>query len=266
MKKIASILLALIVCAFLAFPVAAAGSVVYKDQDTGASFTIPDGWKQEALSKDREFIDIKFTSTQFEGATILYGSTDVWSQMTASEKAGYTRADCDNSIFTKADVAEMYNVPVSSVKEVTYNGHTYYKAEVTTYAEAYGITLPVTMTQVFRIENGWWYSFQVSGTSTDKHYGDFEDLLRTVEYPKTDNSSSGVFVLIAVLVLVAAAIVGVVVYKKKKSSACTTPTASMSPVQSKSTETTSDYMFCHMCGTQLPVDSSFCHKCGTKVN
>lgn len=265
MKKIASILLALIVCAFLAFPVVAAGSIVYKDQDTGASFTIPDGWTQEALSKDREFIDIKFTSTQFEGATILYGSTDVWSQMTASEKAGYTRAECDNSIFTKADVAEMYSVPVSSVKEVTYNGQTYYKAEVTTYAEAYGITLPVTMTQVFRIENGWWYSFQVSGTSADKHYGDFEDLLRTVEYPKTDNSSSG-FVLIAVLVVAAAAIVGVVVYKKKKLSVCTTPAASTSPEQPQPTETSSDFVFCHMCGTQLPADSTFCHKCGTKVN
>ena len=36
----------------------------HKDTATGASFTVPANWKEESLSKDREYIDVKFASTK----------------------------------------------------------------------------------------------------------------------------------------------------------------------------------------------------------
>lgn len=38
-------------------------SFIHSDSDSGVTFTVPTNWKQEELTKDREFIDVKFVST-----------------------------------------------------------------------------------------------------------------------------------------------------------------------------------------------------------
>ena len=59
---------------------------VYTDVDTNTKFTVPANWHEEELSKEREFIDVKFVSSKEEGMSIMYGSVDMWGMMTEEEK------------------------------------------------------------------------------------------------------------------------------------------------------------------------------------
>lgn len=258
-------------------------SFIHTDTDSGVTFTVPTNWKREAFSKDREFIDAKFISTKEDGCTMIYGSTDMWSQMTASEKVGYTRSDLNNSAFTKSDIAAMYNTTADKITTVTYNGIQYFKGETNYTSEAYGVDITVKMTQLVYIDNGWMYMFQFGGTSTHKLYADFESLLKSVQYPtasdvggvvstnktplnnlndNTDNRS-GIIAVVVLLVIVAAIVVIVSRKKNQSNPANCTPIyntpASEPPSRSEPT------IYCTKCGQTLPLDSGFCHKCGTKV-
>lgn len=247
---------------------------VHKDKDTGASFTVPANWKQESLSKDREYIDVKFASTEESGLLIMYGSTDLWSMLSASERAGYTRSDVDNSIFTNSDVAEMFGT-LGTVTTKTYNGKEYFFAEVTTTSDTYGVNLSVTMTHVLRVENGWAYWFQFGGKSTSPYFDDFEQLIRSTNYPdyvKTDTDNIG-GIVVGILIIVGGIIVTVVLISRKRQAERTKYQNTFyaeqvaqppSPAEPQPTPK-NDYRYCHICGSQLPNDSSFCHKCGVKI-
>lgn len=263
MKKI--IILTLISALFISMtlPVSAVAGYTYTDNDSGVTFTVPYNWEEKPLNTNPEYIDVKFVSSRYEGECILYGSTDIWLLMSESEKKGHTRAQCDNSIFSKNDYATLLGVPISSLREVTYRGNTYIQGELTESTEVYGIPVSVTMTILVRIENGWMYTFQVSGTSTDEHYHDFLSLVNSVSYPivETDNPlTAGDIIAIVVIVL---GIIGLVIFlalklaKKKQKNATQNPAFIAVP---------SDYIYCHMCGTKLPSNSKYCLKCGTFVD
>ena len=258
-------------------------SFIHTDTDSGVTFTVPANWKQEAFSKDREFIDVKFVSTKEDGCIMIYGSTDMWSQMSASDRVGYTRSDLNSSAFTKSDIAEMYSTTADKISTVTYNGVEYFKGETNYTSDTYGVDITVKMTQLVYIDNGWMYMFQFGGTSTHKLYSDFESLLKSVQYPSvsnvggvgstnntTSNSSNnntdnnaGVIAVIVLLVIVAIIVVAVIVSRKKNDEAANyTPTYNVPESQSEPEPVT----YCAKCGQALPLDSVFCHKCGTKAN
>ncbi len=264
-------------------------SFIYTDIDSGMTFTVPANWKQEAFSKDREFIDVKFVSTKEDGATIIYGSTDMWSMMSASDKVGYTRSDLNNSAFTKSDIAEMCSTTADKISVVTYNGIQYYKGELTSSQEAYGLDFSITMTELVYIDNGWMYVFQFGGTSTHKLYSDFESLLNSVQYPiisavagvgssyissltdSTNNNSDNSSVVIAVIVIlliIAIIVVSVIIYNKKNSETVNTTnhTPNYNEIMPEPTISTEPTIYCKQCGQSLPSDSDFCHICGTKIN
>lgn len=249
----------------------------HKDTATGASFTVPANWKEESLSKDREYIDVKFASTKESGLVIMYGSTDLWSLLPASERVGYTRADVDNSIFTRADIAEMFGT-LGSVTTKTYNGKEYYFAEVTTTSDAYGVNLSVTVTHVLRIENGWAYWFQFGGKSSSPYFKDFEQLIKSVDYPdySKTNSDGPVGIIVAILVIAGGIILAIVlIHRKKKAEKekyLSVEYTEQVPQQHSETKQQpihqlpkKELRYCHKCGSQLPSDSAFCHKCGVKI-
>lgn len=263
-----------------------ADAFTYKDNESGVTFTVPANWKQEAFSKDREFIDVKFVSTKEDGCVMIYGSTDMWSQMSAADKVGYTRSDLNNSAFTKADIAEMYSTTADKITTVMYNGVQYFKGEPKYTTDAYGIDLSVTMTQLVYIENGWMYTFQFGGPSTHKLYSDFESLMKSVKYTSAPNSAgtgagnkandknsgdtedySGVIAVVVLLAIAAVVVVVIVVSRKRKTEEYYTPTYTQpytppAPQPPKPAEPT---IPCRNCGRALPLDSAFCHVCGTKI-
>lgn len=258
----------------------------YKDNESGVTFTVPANWKQEAFTKDREFIDVKFASTKESGCVMIYGSTDMWAQMSASDRAGYKRSDINNSVFTKADIAAMYNTTADKITTVTYNGVQYFKGEPKYTFDAYGVDLSVTMTQLVYIENGWMYTFQFGGPSTHKLYSDFENLMKSVKYTSASNNTgissgnqnnsknndnaddnSGVIAVVVLLAVAVVIVVVIVASRKKKSEEYYTPTYTPTytppvPQPSKPVEPTS---ICKNCGQALPLDSAFCHVCGTRI-
>ena len=257
-------------------------SFIYTDTDSGVTFTVPANWKQEAFSKDREVIDVKFVSTKEDGCTMIYGSTDMWEQMSASDRVGYTRADINNSAFTKSDIAAMYNTTADKISTVTYNGVQYFKGETSYTSDAYGVDITVKMTHLVRYDNGWMYMFQFGGTSTHERYSDFESLLKSVQYPAVSNvdavgvtnnttsnnfnnntnEDSGVTAVVMLLVIVAIIVVAVIVSHKKNDEATDYTPIYDEPESPKKPE---PVVYCKKCGQALPLDSDFCHKCGSKV-
>lgn len=274
MKKILAIILTTLLLLSFSISVSAASNT-YTDLETKVKFTVPVNWTQKALSKDREYIDVKFVSSEAEGMSILYGSTDIWSKMPASERVGYKRSDLNNSTFTNADIAEMVGTSAAKVKKVTYNGVQCFQAESTTTSEIYGFEITATMTHIIRLDNGWMYWFQFSGDSNNEYFSDFKFLLNTVTFPQTAindsnhgiNDSEGGEGVVLVVVLILATVVGIFVFvvKKKHSKEKTAQSIKMfadNPLQ-PSDEPTCQY--CHKCGTKLTMDSAFCHNCGTKT-
>lgn len=217
----------------------------HTDPDSGVTFTVPANWNREGFTQDREYIDAKFVSTKEAGAVIIFGSTDIWAKMSASDKVGYTRSDLNNSAFTKADIAAMYNTTADKISTITYNGKQYFKGETSYSTTSNGVNVSVTMTQLVYIDNGWMYMFQFGGTSTHKLYSDFEALLKSVKYPtasnvggagssnnpnvennnndNTDNDSENYYGVIIIVVLAVIALIAI--YRKNN----TPPTNSDNP-------------------------------------
>jgi len=263
-------------------PTEKTSAFVYSDTETGMTFTVPANWNEKPFSEEREFIDVKFVSTTDSGCTIIYGSTDVWSQMSASEKIGLERSEIDNSVLTKADVAEMCGTTADKISVVTYNGVQYYKGEMKKSVDAYGVGIPVTMTQLVYINDGWMYSFQFGGTSSHTLYSDFESLLRSVQYsaegsPKKSDSpdtsevlgsGSAIFSIMLVVILAVGTIVSTLVViknkREKQESLSNYKSEDVKPASPNPSNNEKAH-YCHRCGAALASDSVFCHVCGTRV-
>ncbi len=164
----------------------------YTDSKTGVTFTVPENWVEKPLSKEREFIDVKFVSLEEGWMSIMYGSTDLWEEMTAAERNGYTRADIDNSFISNAYVAEAFGFTDDEVSPVEYGGNEYYTITLTPGTDVYGISLPVTMTHMMCVKNGFLHWFQFSGAKEDKLFGDFEALLSSAEFPPPESAAASI--------------------------------------------------------------------------
>ena len=162
-------------------------SFLYTDKNTGVIFTVPENWSQVAFSKDRDFLSAKFSSNIEEGLTIFFGGHDLWNELPASDKQGMTRADINNSAFSKSDIGDMLGIQAQDISTVTYGGKEYYMGKVTTTQSEYGINITVTMTYLFYFDNGYVFNFQTNISNGSSYYRDFEDLLSSVQYPAVES-------------------------------------------------------------------------------
>lgn len=160
----------------------------YTDAETQTSFTVGGNWTEEELFQDRAYIDVKFVSNLGDGTIILYGSIDLWKEMSASEKEGSLRSDINSSIFSKADVAQILAVDASNIEEIMLGGYDYYRVENTTVYSDFGFEITLPMTQMLRIDNGYMHVYQYSGENTDPRYQDFEQLVASARYPAASSN------------------------------------------------------------------------------
>lgn len=174
-----------------------AKSFIYKDIETGVEFTVPANWIQLPLSQHREFIDAKFISNNNFGIVMLYGSADIWSKMSPSEKIGLTRSDINTSKLTLKDIQRwftdkatknMFNLADSTL--VSYGGIDYYKCNFSYSSEIQGTMFEGKSTNLLTMENGYLYTFQFFGSDENTYYKDFESLLASVKYPVVNSASA----------------------------------------------------------------------------
>ena len=161
-------LLALLISLYCFMPSALAAEI-YEHEETGVSFVIPEGWEEKPLYKEREYIDVKFMKGT-DG--IFYGRGDLWSEMTDAEKAGLSRADISNSIFTEADIEDMYGS--GTVTREYHGGIDYFVWEGEMTGSSKGITLTFETTTAIHINNGYMYMFMYQAiTQSDDGREDF---------------------------------------------------------------------------------------------
>ena len=165
---------------------------IYTDTKTNIKFTVPANWYEKELLEERDTIDVKFMSSKEEAMTIMYCSVDVWESLTDEEKAGGTRSDIGNDVFTSDDIAEFYGIDKSKISTVKYNGVEYFQFTVKQTTELYGIEVAAEITFAVRFDNGWLYIFNFGGTTDNKYFCDFKELMNTVQYPDTKKSEYSV--------------------------------------------------------------------------
>lgn len=231
---------------------------VYTDVDMNTKFTVPANWYEKELSKEREFIDAKFVSSKEEGMSIMYGSTDLWGMLTPEEQKGSTRSDIDNSAFEIADIATLYGIDENLITKQMYNGKEHFQATVKQNTELYGATFTSEITMVIRIENGWGYSFQFSGTTDNEYFEDFQKLLNTVEYPYYQKEISSTRLKIALtfsIILIVAGILFYIFIERR-----------IHKSEEKVITTGSSNSTCPYCNAPLLDNGCFCHKCGKNLS
>ena len=253
-------------------------SFIYTDTDSGVKFTVPENWKQEEFYEEREYIDVKFASTMEEGLAIIFSSTDVWSEASYSDKMWLSRKDIDNSMFTKADIAQMCGTTENNVSIVTHNGVEYYKCECVNQKEMYGLSFDITITQLLYVKDGWMYTFQFGESSDHEFYPDFERLVSSVQYPNDYSNAfsndvggdtgdfEGLVAVIIVIVFITALTVLIIIYYNKRKSKIKYEAQYIETDINEEEIGEAMVLYCRRCGQLLPNDSEFCHICGTKID
>ncbi len=195
---------------------------IYQDPKSGAAFTVPANWSQTDLPDNSEFLDVAFSSTKNPEFSISYGSKDLWSEMSASDKKGLSRSDVNNTMYTAEKLSEMLKLDGIDVSTVKYADKEYYEYVTTTSTSTFGLNLDASMTCLVRFENGYVYTFHFVGDGESKCFKDFELVLNSVTYPSsmslmvsdlfTDNHSV-LSVVICALIAVLAYTLPILIYR-----------------------------------------------------
>ena len=241
-------------------PVEETPAFVHKDPDTGTTFTVPANWSVQPFSKEREMLDIQFSCAEDPALMISYASYDLWSELSIFEKMFMSRSKAGELLSSTEYVAEMMGVPESSISKKVFNGKEYYFVETTYATEMYGTNFSSKVNLAVHIEDGWCYMFYFYGVSSNPHYDEFVQLVKSVEYGDDGTSGAGGGWLIVAGAV--AIILGAIIIRKKKQPKNVPPETAA--VRSEG-EIRQEYIFCHQCGNKLPVDSVFCNVCGTRL-
>ena len=198
MKRPAAFLLVFVFSLLFILPVTAAGSdgqkqspaFVYKDPETGLTFTVPAGWVQKEVSEDREYVRAKFVRSPENGSVIVYSSGDLWSALSEDDKAGLRPSDIDSNTISLSDMADIFGINKEDLRAATYNGKQFFKFNTDTSVEGQATTL----SNYVCLDNGYMYLFQINSSTKKKDINAFVGLISSIQYPAasvTGNAGAG---------------------------------------------------------------------------
>ena len=253
---------------------------VYRDDETGVTFSIPADWEELPFAKPKEIYTVKFALKKSAATFILFGAVDLWNEIPSIKKLGAVRADVDDSVFSKSDIAEMASLQVSSITDKTYNGIHYYEAVVQQSLEEFA-GLTVTVTQRIHVQDGWMYLFAFSGNKNSIGYSDFEYVMNSVVIGEAESSDlpasvedapsevtipteDAVGIIVMAIVIMAGVAVIIILIKKAKAPVQDPPTTRENRIQSPEIHEYPKKRYCHRCGTELSANSLYCRRCGAK--
>ncbi len=162
---------------------AISNSFQYTDTLSSITFTVPENWVETPLPIDSEAVTAKFAPSTSEDVFMMYGSSDLWETLTDSEKEGHHRADVNQYFFTKAELAEMFDVSAVAIESVKYNNLLYYKIRKEELSTTIAGAAPITLTILVRIDYGIMYLFYFNQNDSHLYHDDFEAFMKSVQYP-----------------------------------------------------------------------------------
>jgi len=225
---------------------------IYTDQETGVTFQYSSLWREMPL-EENELMELKLASKADSSVQIMYGSTDLWAEVSLENRIGYSRKYLDSLLFTEEGIKEMFGNDMYISEEI-YGNHTYFRVSGMGTVDTNGTVLSERVTMLVKIENGWRYIFFFNGFEGDPYYEDFEQLVSSVQYPS--DTSLGLLPGIAAVgtVVIVLLLVFLIRNKKRKRQDAVPAAPAKQPV-----------LFCRECGKRLDANSRFCSECGTQV-
>ncbi len=257
----------------------------YTDSISGMTFTVPANWTQKPMSEKRDVLGAKFISNLEEGLAIIFTSVDALSDealegssVSMLERLLISRRDLNNSMLTKADIADMYGGSENDVSMVTYAGKEYFMIETVQSGSAYGMSIKVPMTILVHCENGFMYMFQFGGSKDNPYFGDFLSLVNSAQYPIVQDTHKQVTGLVVIAIMVVA--IAILLMRRRKHRMYASKNTQSNILQQRSNEVyisagqvsgesahvCNSAVYCRKCGCKLEAGSRFCHKCGTAIS
>ena len=156
---------------------------LYEDPLTGVSFTVPANWREVEFSNEPEFLSKKFENIFDSDMNIMFGSVDIWNTLSDAEKEDMPRSEANLSRLHDLiqEISESY--PELKLTEVNYNNRTYLELDSSLDFTISGIQKSSYLVQLYYIENGFMYSFQVFGPNQDSARSTLDVLMESVTYP-----------------------------------------------------------------------------------
>lgn len=151
----------------------------------GTSFTVPENWRITEEKNEKFTKSVSFTSTVDTGVAMAYVSTDTWEGLPFYVKLVSANEANTSTQLTDKEVAELLGISENQVGSAEYNGVLYNKAVYTETAGNMGVKIPIPITVLLRVEKGIIHTFQFLGAEDNELFGEFESLIRSINYPET---------------------------------------------------------------------------------
>ena len=153
----------------------------YVDNDTGVSFTVPDGWKQRPLSNEYDTLKVQFATE--DGAMFQFGFMDYYGVLSDEYKKMFKRADITSDFLTPYIMSEIAGLPESDIKTEKHSNYDFYYFFVS------------TRKTFMRMHNGYifvfsYFTLDPDSSTSAKRKNECEAILDSVVFPSTQNTKA----------------------------------------------------------------------------
>lgn len=155
----------------------APGSSRFTDEESGVSFSMPNGWHQEELTEKRQWLRWKACPDNDKAyISVTYGTSEDNPDM----------KDVSADVFKGMLSLYLDNCTDETVEKVMLGGTEYWKIAGSGTQDYNGTTFPISAVILMHTENGTGYQFQYfdygSPVDTSTYYNDFEALVTSATY------------------------------------------------------------------------------------